>query len=98
MLFLYRPRQTYMPFRRPRPRTDQDLYNYQLQQAYSATRQVPQYAPAPGAAAPAAAPAPADDPLARLRELAKLHDSGVLTDAEFSAAKAKLLGLAEDAT
>jgi Short C-terminal domain len=93
VLFLYRPRQTYMPFRRPRPRTDQDLYNYQLQQAFSATRQVPQYAPADADAAPA----PADD-LARLRELAKLHDSGVLTDAEFSAAKAKLLGLAEDAT
>ena len=91
MLFLYRPRQTYMPFRRPRPRTDQDLYNYQLQQAFSATRQVPAYAPAD---APAAAPA--EDPLARLRELAELHDTGVLTDDEFAAAKAKLLGLDED--
>ena len=40
MLFLYRPRQTYMPYRRPRPRTDQDRYNYQLQQRYAATRQV----------------------------------------------------------
>ena len=91
MLFLYRPRQTYMPFRRPRPRTDQDLYNYQLQQAFSATRQVPAYAPA---AAPAVAAA--EDPLARLRELAQLHDTGVLTDDEFAAAKAKLLGLDED--
>ena len=92
MLFLYRPRQTYMPFRRPRPRTEQDDYNYQLQQAYSATRQVPAYAPA------AAAPAPADDPLARLRELAQLHESGALTDDEFTAAKAKLLGRDEVGT
>ena len=88
MLFLYRPRQTYMPFRRPRPRTDQDLYNHQMQQAFSATRQVPAYAPADAA--------PAEDPLARLRDLADLHDSGVLTDDEFAAAKAKLLGLDED--
>jgi hypothetical protein len=94
MLFLYRPRQTYMPFRRPRPRTDQDLYNYQMQQAFSATRQVPAYTPA---AAPPA-PAPADDPVARLKELAQLHESGALTDDEFTAAKARLLGLGEDGT
>jgi hypothetical protein len=62
MLFLYRPRQTYMPFRRPRPRTDQDLYNYQLQQAYSATRQVPQYAPAPGGGVPPPPPPPLPPP------------------------------------
>ena len=40
MLFLYRPRQTWMPFRRPRPRTQQDEYNWQLQQQYQATQQV----------------------------------------------------------
>jgi hypothetical protein len=88
MLFLYRPRQTYMPFRRPRPRTDQDLYNYQMQQAFSATRQVPAYTPAPAA--------PVADTLARLKDLAQLHDSGALTDDEFAAAKAKLLGLDGD--
>ena len=92
MLFLYRPRQTYMPFRRPRPRTDQDLYNYQLQQSFAATRQVPAYTPAD------APPEPADDPVARLKDLAQLHDSGALTDDEFSAAKARLLGLDEDGT
>ena len=90
MLFLYRPRQTYMPFRRPRPRTDQDLYNYQLQQRYAATRQVAPYTP------PADAPASADDMAARLRDLAGLHDAGALTDAEFSAAKAKVLGQDQD--
>jgi len=39
---------------------------------------------------PAAAPA-GDDPMEKLRELGQLHESGVLTDEEFSAAKAKIL-------
>jgi uncharacterized membrane protein YebE (DUF533 family) len=46
---------------------------------------------APPAAAPA--PAPAADSTAELERLAKLHESGALTDAEFSAAKSKLLGI-----
>jgi len=56
--------------------------------------QQPQYAPAPPAPAPAPpAAAPAADPMfAELQQLADLHASGVLTDAEFSAAKAKVLG------
>ena len=46
------------------------------------------------AAAAAAAPAPeADDQTAKLTELAKLHADGVLTDEEFAAAKAKVLGI-----
>lgn len=40
-----------------------------------------------------AAPAPtAADPIAKLKELGELRDSGVLTDEEFAAQKAKLLG------
>jgi hypothetical protein len=40
-----------------------------------------------------AAPAPAPpDPIAQLKELGELHSSGVLTDEEFAAQKAKLLG------
>ena len=40
-----------------------------------------------------AAPAPAtDDPIAKLKELADLKNQGILTEEEFSAAKAKLLG------
>ena len=35
--------------------------------------------------------APEADPMAKLKELGQLHDSGVLTDEEFSAAKAKIL-------
>jgi putative oligomerization/nucleic acid binding protein len=39
------------------------------------------------------APAPAaPDPVAQLERLAKLHESGALTDAEFAQEKAKLLG------
>lgn len=41
--------------------------------------------------APAAAPAGAD-PIAQLTELGELRDSGVLTDEEFAAQKAKILG------
>lgn len=49
--------------------------------------------PAPAAAAPAPAPAPGGgDVVARLKELADLRDAGALTDEEFAAAKAQLLG------
>ena len=48
----------------------------------------PEYAPAP-APAPAA---PAADPIAQLTQLAALRDSGALTEAEFEAQKAKILG------
>ena len=57
----------------------------QQQQAYAQ----PQYAePAPAPAAPAA-----DDPMDQLRELAQLKNEGVLTEEEFAAAKAKILGI-----
>jgi hypothetical protein len=49
----------------------------------------PQYAQAPPPPPPAAAPS--SDPVQRLSELAELRDRGVLTDEEFSAAKAKIL-------
>jgi hypothetical protein len=44
----------------------------------------PQYAPPP--------PPPEEDPVAQLRELAKLRDDGILTEEEFAAQKAKILG------
>lgn len=49
-----------------------------------------QYAPPPPPPAPA--PAGGEDVIAKLDQLAQLHASGVLTDAEFASAKAKLLG------
>lgn len=42
----------------------------------------------------AASAAPAEDPqVAKLEELARLHSQGILSDDEFSAAKAKALGI-----
>jgi hypothetical protein len=55
-----------------------------------AAQEQPQTAP-PAAPAPAAAPAQEGDPIERLKELGQLHESGVLTDEEFTAAKAKIL-------
>jgi Short C-terminal domain len=49
-------------------------------------------AAAPAATAPAGGGISAED-TARLAELGKLHDQGILTDAEFSQEKAKILGL-----
>jgi Short C-terminal domain len=45
------------------------------------------------AGAQAAQAAPAADPNAELQNLANLHAQGVLTDEEFAAAKAKILGI-----
>lgn len=64
----------------------------QEQQQYA---QQQQYAAQQAAVAPAA-PAPAaesmDDKIAQLKQLAELHQQGILTDDEFAAQKAKLLG------
>jgi hypothetical protein len=87
MLFLYRPRQTWMPYRVPRAPTQQQAYNRQLQGSFQATRRVPAQP-----AADAAAAGPARDPIADLKQLAQLHASGVLSDDEFALAKSKLLG------
>jgi hypothetical protein len=46
---------------------------------------------APQAAAPP--PVPEDDATAQLQSLANLHAQGVLTDEEFAASKAKILGI-----
>jgi hypothetical protein len=66
--------------------------DYQQQQYQQAPPQYqqppPQYQQAPPPAAPAAAPSVYD----QLSQLATLHDQGALTDDEFTAAKAKLLG------
>jgi Short C-terminal domain len=46
----------------------------------------------PGYAQPPPAAAPAADPIEQLKQLGELHAQGVLTDEEFAAQKAKLLG------
>jgi hypothetical protein len=43
-------------------------------------------------AEPAPAPAAAPDPIAQLKQLAELKQQGILTDEEFAAQKAKILG------
>ena len=53
-----------------------------------------QYEQAMAAAPPAAAPPPQqDEQVAKLQELAQLNKQGVLSDEEFAAAKAKVLGI-----
>jgi hypothetical protein len=95
MLFLYRPRQTWMPYRLPRQRTEQAAYNRQLQEKFGATRRVQSPVPPPDAGSALApgqtAPASAQDVPARLKELAQLHADGALSDDEFAAAKARVL-------
>jgi len=56
-----------------------------------AQQQEPQYAQAAQAPADEAAPENAD--MDRLQQLAQLHSQGVLSDEEFAAAKAKVLGI-----
>jgi outer membrane murein-binding lipoprotein Lpp len=63
---------------------EQQPPQYQDQQQYAPP---PQQAPPPDAA-PAAGPSMAD----QLQQIAALHQQGVLSDDEFAAAKAKLLG------
>ena len=64
----------------------QAAVNDQAQEAYAATQQAP--APAYAPPTPPAASGTAD-----LDQLVQFHNSGVLTDEEFTAAKAKLLGI-----
>jgi len=59
---------------------DQDA-QYVQQQTAAATQ---------GAYSP---PAPEEDPTTQIQKLAQLHESGALSDEEFAAAKAKVLGI-----
>jgi hypothetical protein len=79
MLFLYRPGQTRLPYV-PRSVSEQDLYNRRLHETFDATRRIPPYAPSESPER--------TDPLAALAEL---HDAGILSDAEFDAAKTRLI-------
>jgi Short C-terminal domain len=66
----------------------QDYQQQQYQQAPPQYQQPPPQYQQPPPAAPTAAPSIYD----QLSQLATLHDQGALTDDEFTAAKAKLLG------
>ncbi len=72
----------------------QEQYDQEAAAAYQATPYAPQYVPPPEAhAASAAAVGPTRSATSDLDHLVALHGSGVLNDEEFSAAKAKLLGI-----
>ncbi len=64
---------------------------HRQQEKYAAQEQPQQvqYAEAP----PAAAPPAADDDMAQLEKLGDLHAKGILTDEEFAAKKAQILGI-----
>jgi hypothetical protein len=64
------------------------MANKQAAQAQQPAEEAPAAAPAPAPAPAAAGP----DPIEQLTQLAALKDSGALTDAEFEAEKAKILG------
>lgn len=71
---------------------EQQQYEAQQQQAQmqaAAQQAVAQQQQQQAVAAPASA---ADDLMAQLQQLATMHTQGLLDDAEFAAAKAKLLG------
>jgi hypothetical protein len=67
----------------------QEKWAAQDQQQYAQQQQ--QAAPPPPAA-PAPAASSEDDMFQQLKKLGELHDQGILTDEEFAAQKAKILG------
>jgi len=76
--------------RRQAARWDQQAA--QQQPAYGAPPPQ-QYAPPPPPPPPPAPAAEEDDMTDQLAKLANLHNQGILSDAEFAAAKAKVLGI-----
>jgi hypothetical protein len=71
---------------------EQQQYEAQQQQAQMNAAAQQAVAQQQAAAAPAAAPAASVDIVAELQKLATLKDQGIISDEEFAAAKAKLLG------
>lgn len=69
---------------------DRDAQIYAERQA-AYQQQMAAQAPPPQAA-PAPAAAPETDVIAQLKQLGELRDQGILTEEEFAAQKAKLLG------
>lgn len=61
-------------------------------QIYAEREAAYQQQTAPQAPPPAAAAATQDDMVAQLKQLAELKDQGILTEEEFAAQKAKILG------
>lgn len=79
-----------------RRQADKNAQAYTQAMNNAAPQQAPEpqvvYVAAPPQAMPPA-PAPQDDPIAQLERLGALYSQGLLTEEEFAAQKAKLLGL-----
>lgn len=73
---------------------DRDAQIYADRQQAYAQQTAPAYPPPPpqAAAPPPPAAAPEVDVIGQLERLGQLHQQGILTDEEFAAQKAKLLG------
>ena len=81
--------------RRNQMRREEQEYEasqYEASQQAAAAQQAAYQQPAPAPAAPMQAPAADSGLAAQLQQLATLHGQGVLSDEEFAAAKARLLG------
>jgi hypothetical protein len=72
---------------------EQKYANQAAQQQAEQQAAYDQAAAQQAAAAPAAAPAAGGIDMEQLKQLGDLHSAGVLSDEEFAAAKAKLLGI-----
>jgi hypothetical protein len=66
-------------------RRQQNRWASQDDQAYQEQQPAPQAYAAPP-------PEPQEDPIEQLKQLGALHEQGILTDEEFAAQKAKILG------
>jgi transcription initiation factor TFIID subunit TAF12 len=69
----------------------EEQYQAQQQEQQQQQQQYAEAAPPPPAAAPAAPEESTDDLIAQLKKLGDLKEAGVLDEAEFQTAKAKLL-------
>lgn len=69
-------------------------YSHAINEANAQAAPPPQqYAPPPQQYAPPPPPPPQDDTITQLERLADLKDQGILTEEEFAAQKAKILGI-----
>jgi len=89
-MFIRRRRQARQAAQQPQQDAQQPQQDAQQQAQQPVSQQPPP--PPPQATAPAPPTGLTDEGLEQLKQLGALHESGVLTDAEFEAEKQKILG------
>ena len=90
-MFIRRRRQARQAAQQPQQDAQQPQQDAQQQAQQPVSQQPPP--PPPQATAPAPPTGLTDEGLEQLKQLGALHESGVLTDAEFEAEKQKILGI-----